>query len=250
MGLAIHNFESGTMTMPDGWMIRDRNDALSTSGWGWSATILPFMEQTNLFNQIDFSLRIDDPFNVAASQEVIESHLCPSDPQTQLVLVEDIESPVGDGSGNRLTSPIAAPQDSILMLPRSNYSGVFGNILENSDPLDGDGVFYGNSGVRFRDVLDGLSNTLLIGERRNDFGAVSWVGVVENAPEPFARIVGATDNPPNNNPVSFQDFRSYHPGGINVIYADGSLQFLNDSVDLTIYQGLGSIAGGESGNLR
>ena len=103
MGLAIHNFESGTMTMPDGWMIRDRNDALSTSGWGWSATILPFMEQTNLFNQIDFSLRIDDPFNVAASQEVIESHLCPSDPQTQLVLVEDIESPVGDGSGNRLT---------------------------------------------------------------------------------------------------------------------------------------------------
>lgn len=244
IGLATLNFESSLSEIPDGWMTSDSDDALSPSGWGWSATILPFMEQGNVFQLIDTEIAIDDPANAVVATEVIESYLCPSDPAPEQMMLEVIETPVGEGSGNRNFTAFQDSSDSLL-LARSNYSGVFGNIERESDPLDGDGVFFGNSGVRLRDLRDGLSNTMLVGERRNDLGAVAWVGVIESASEPFARIVGATDNPPNNQPPSFQDFRSYHPGGINAVFADGSVDFVTDTIDAVIFQGYGSIAGGE-----
>jgi prepilin-type processing-associated H-X9-DG protein len=42
-----------------------------------------------------------------------------------------------------------------------------------------------------------------------------------------------------------QSARSYHPGGVNVIFADGSVRFLKDSINLVTYQGLSTRAGGE-----
>ena len=246
LGLAIHNFESATRRLPDGWTTREFDDPLSSPGWSWAARILPFMDWAALHNQINFNLPITDAVNREPSMQVIQGHLCPSDPANELLMANsESVPPVGEGSGNRNFVPF---QTQGLLLPRSNYSGVFGNIARNSDPLDGDGVFFANSGVRFRDIRDGLSNTLLTGERRNDLGGVSWVGVIESVTEPFARIVGATDNAPNSSPANFQDFASYHPGGINAVFADGSLQFLPDAVDLSVYQGFGSIEGGEIGN--
>ena len=107
-------------------------------------------------------------------------------------------------------------------------------------------MFFGNSSVSLRDVFDGLSNTMIVGERRNDLGTVSWVGVLESVSEPFARIVGATDHSPNSvREGGFEDFRSYHTGGINAVFGDGSTQFVADTVEQTVFQGYGSIAGGE-----
>ena len=86
---------------------------------------------------------------------------------------------------------------------------------------------------------------MLIGERRNDLGAVTWVGVIDGIDEPFARVVGATDNAPNDPDGGLQDFRSYHPGGVNIGLADGSVQFVADSVSETLFQALGTRSGGE-----
>lgn len=66
--------------------------------------------------------------------------------------------------------------------------------------------------------------------------------------EPFARVVGATDHSPNDPDDGFEDFRSYHPGGINVALGDGSTQFIGDSISEPIFQALGSRAGGEIAN--
>ena len=242
IGLALQNFESSNASLPDGWTINDPTDALSESGWGWSATILPFLEQANLSDQIDFAQRIDSPVQVELAASIIDGFLCPSDPMAELLALDSVDTTVGQGSGTN--NEDTTPQEQITV-SRSNYSGVFGNIEQNEDPLDGDGVFFGDSSVRFRDIRDGLSNTMIVGERRNDLGTVSWVGVVQNVSEPFARIVGATDNPPNARPANFQDFRSYHPGGINALFGDGSLQFVADNIDQTTFQGFGTISGGE-----
>lgn len=241
IGLALHNFESSQNELPDGWIANDREDALSDSGWGWSAQILPQLEQGNISNQIDFSLGIDEPAQEEVNSLALEGFLCPSDPAPELLTFDVITEPVGEGSGT--TGESGTPNlDSV---GRSNYSGVFGNITQQPDPLDGSGPFFANSSTRFRDVFDGLSNTLLVGERRNDLGTVSWIGVLSEVSEPFARIVGATDNRPNSLPASFQDFRSYHPGGINATVGDGSTRFITDSVTLEIFQGLGTLDGGE-----
>jgi len=85
----------------------------------------------------------------------------------------------------------------------------------------------------------------MIGERRNDLGAVTWVGAISGVAEPFARIVGAADLTPNAREERFETFRSYHPGGINVTLADGSTQFISDNIDEVTFRGLASIAGGE-----
>ena len=247
IGLAMHNFESALQELPDGWQISDANDALSPSGWGWAAQILPFMEQSNLRDQIDFDLPINDPVNQMLLTQTIETFLCPSDPDPELLPLGIIDTPVGgsNGGGGSGTKSIPIQEQNDIPVARSNYSGVFGNIQRNSDPLNGDGIFFGNSGLKFQQIRDGLSNTMMIGERRNDFGTVIWHGVIADTSEPFARIVGATDHAPNDRDDRFEDFRSYHPAGINTVLADGSIQFVTETIDELVFQGLGSVAGGE-----
>ena len=270
IGLALLNFESASQQFPAGWLLDDSTDPLSPSGWGWSAQVLPFLESNNVFDQIAIRQRIDDPVNMAVATSVIDGYLCPSDPDDELLPLGTIAVPVGgegggesggvgggSGSGSNLQSGsgTSSPSGSTssptssqsgTLYPRSNYSGVFGNIQSNGDPLDGDGMFFGNSNRRISSVRDGLSNTMMVGERRNDLGTVSWVGVIADISEPFARVVGSTDFPPNSSREGgFEDFRSYHPGGVNVTFGDGSTQFIADSVDQTVFQGYGTVAGGE-----
>ena len=58
------------------------------------------------------------------------------------------------------------------------------------------------------DFRDGLSNTIVVGERRNDLGTISWVGLVPELDEAAARIVGSVDHSPNSPEGHFEDFRS------------------------------------------
>lgn len=244
LSLAVMNFESAQSRFPAGWTSADNSEDGLLPGWAWSAEILPFIEQATLSDQIDFRSAILDPVNVPLTTEVIDAYLCPSDPDAEILnFVTEIVEPVGSGSGNSNNNSGGFGDE--LLLARSNYSGVFGNIDDNEDAFRGDGMFFGNSRLGFRNIRDGSSNTMLIGERRNDLGAVTWVGVIDGIEEPFARIVGATDRAPNDAGEELQNFRSYHPGGINVGLADGSTQFVTNNVDEELFQALGTRSGGE-----
>lgn len=244
--LAVMNFESARMRFPAGWTVANRNQNELLPGWSWAAELLPFVEQANLAGQIDFRSPILDPANASFSTEVLEIHLCPSDPGAELAnFAEAVAEPVGSGSGNRNDTSSSGDE---LLLARSNYSGVFGNIEDAEDPFRGNGVFFGNSRIGFRDIRDGSSNTLMISERRSDFGAVTWTGVVEGVAEPFARILGATDRTPNNSGQGLQDFRSFHAGGINAGIADGSTRFISDDISVNVFQAIGTRNGGEVAN--
>jgi len=242
LSLSVLNFESAHMKFPSGWDANSNTD--STPGWGWAAITLPFLEQDNLASQIDFQSPITAAVNQNVLQQVIDGHLCPSDPDPEIVdLGGTTPDSVGNSGGSGTRGP--SPSTGSLQVARNNYSGVFGSLEVNEDPFAGNGVLFGNSQIGFRDISDGSSNTIMIGERRNDQGAVTWLGVIEGVSEPFARVVGASDHAPNDAQGGFEDFRSYHTGGVNMGLADGSTQFISDSIEESMFRALGSRNGGE-----
>lgn len=245
-GLALMNYESAHKELPPGWITADPADAAGAPGWGWSAHILPFMEASNVYDRIDFDVAIDDPYHTELIKTDLEVFLCPSDGSPRLL---NLDEHVDHGS-HLVTHDPPQHDHGELLVGRSNYSGVFGSTEIEDSPFRGNGSFFANSEIELRDFRDGQSNTIIVGERRNDLGPISWVGVVEEVDEPLARIVGVTDHAPNDSHGHFEDFRSFHPQGINVVLGDGSTHFVTDSISEDIFQALGTRRGGEIASLE
>ena len=83
----------------------------------------------------------------------------------------------------------------------------------------------------------------MIGERTNELGAISWVGMVPEVDEPFSRVVASADHAPNGHEDHFEDFRSSHPGGINVTLVDGSTHFVSENIDDASWQAAATRSG-------
>lgn len=246
IGLAVMNYESAHQQYPPGWITAD-GAPISEPGWGWSALILPFMEGQNLHNQLNFDVAIDDPMHELAIQNVVPTFLCPSETGPNVVNLDThIEH---EHDHDDLVVHEDEHEHGELWASRSNYSGVFGSIEIEENPAGGNGAFFANSEVRFADILDGTSHTFIIGERTSELGPISWVGVVPELEEPLSRIVGAADHSPNDHDGHFEDFRSFHPGGVNVALADGSAHFISNTIDEGVFQALATIKGGEVVNV-
>ena len=140
----------------------------------------------------------------------------------------------------------------------ANYAAVFAGRTELHDYEDldedvqreGDGAFFQNSDTRFRDIRDGSTNTVVVGERATRFSLTQpafpscWAGVVPEGEESIARVLGLTDHPPNAARHA-EDFSSLHPGGANFLLGDGSVRFVAETVDDETFASAGTIAGGE-----
>jgi len=225
VGVAMHNFHDVHRHLPAGWLA-DVPDG--EPGWGWGAFLLHFLEQNALLDsQIHLDDHIDEDENEEARQTVIPIYLCPSDVNTSdRFLITGLDTP-------------------LFEVGRSNYVGVFGTEEIEVDPGRGDGVFFHNSWIRFADIQDGLSNTLLVGERSSKHGDSTWVGMIHGATDAMARVVGSCDHPPNDPHAHFEDFGSYHASGANFVLADGSVRMIGSDIDLSVYYGLATRAGGE-----
>jgi prepilin-type processing-associated H-X9-DG protein len=99
--------------------------------------------------------------------------------------------------------------------------------------------------VRFAQVLDGLSNTLFVGERSSVYGFSTWVGVVPGGEETMARVLGVADHPPNTKGIHLDDFSSQHPAGANFLLGDGSVRLFDEHLDVRVYYALATKDGGE-----
>ena len=241
IGLALHNYHGIHGTFPSGWIGVDsagRPDVEGGSGFGWAAMILPMMEQSPLYEQLDFNTPIDSPANSEGRSTYLSIFRSPSD-----VGPDFWEIGAENGGG------------VLARLPTSSYIGCFGTTelhdcegLPPGTTCEGNGVFFHNSRVRFADILDGTSNTLVVGERKTDakLGWYStWIGAVPEGEEAFARVLGAADHVPNSRANHFDDFSSNDPGGVHFLLGDGSVRFLNETINLEIYHGLATRAGGE-----
>ena len=241
IGLALQNYHTAHQRFPSGWVGYDnsgQSDVEGTSGFGWAAMILPMMEQTPLYEQLDFNAPVNSAANAVARNTFISSFRSPSDVGQKFWQI-----PAASGSGTLAT------------LPTSNYVGCFGTTeLETCEGLgagtmcEGNGVFYHNSRTRFADIIDGTSTTFMVGERKTDENNgwhSTWVGVIPGSEEPFARVLGVADHAPNSPVGHFDDFSSYDAGGVHFLFCDGHVRFFDETIDLNVYRGLATRAGAE-----
>ncbi len=282
MGLALQNYHAAIGAFPPGYKSTvGPSDPADDKGpgWGWAALMLPYLEQTNVYNQIRFDKDIADPLNAAIRMTSLTAFLCPADDGDPTFNINklgdstpDYSTPLTDSAGN----PVA--------VARSSYVGVFGNpeiswdpgyLATDLDPVTGEdrrgskhrGMFCRNTPVRMADVPDGTSHTLFVGERSMNLASATWTGSVTggqvpprtNGPSGFGPegapvlILGHTgdvyDDPPhtpNNHVNHVDDFWSRHTTGANFLYVDGSVHSITDSIDPRVWWALGTRAGNEA----
>lgn len=244
LGLAAHNFEFSMEYLPSG-SINPTGPIVSEpvgQHVGYLVQLCPYIEQQAVAKQFDISLGTYDPVNAAARLQRIPSFLCPSSPHS-----------INDDRSSGLT----------------NYAGCHHH---TEAPIDEDnsGLLFLNSQVRYGDIADGSSHTILIGEMLPELDSLGWASgtraslrntgwfggmsmtpdatVVERYPRPAAvsggtRVVpGEQDRMQDKNFVG--GFDSYHTGGAQFCFADGSVRFLSNSIDPTLYQNFGNRADG------
>jgi prepilin-type N-terminal cleavage/methylation domain-containing protein len=161
LGLSAHNFESAYKFFPPGEWTRASTTA-STSRPSWTTVVLQYLEQSNKFNQFDFTVDVNThPNNLAARQQDVSVYLCPSDP-----------------SAAQFTA-------GGITVGRLNYFGSLGG-TSDSRTLDGtSGIFNGRysnlalgetpRGVSIGAIVDGTSNTAMFSEVMRKFESTSAV---------------------------------------------------------------------------
>jgi hypothetical protein len=128
--------------------------------------------------------------------------------------------------------------DPLLELPSANYAGVFGT----GEPDDirptppGDGSFMDSHAVRFGEFTNGLSNTIVVGERSAAKMPISWLGFDADGEDAECVLVGTAKVGPNCTVCDECEFSSRHPGIGQFLLGDGHVQGLTDSIDSQVYQ--------------
>ena len=305
IGLALHNYEGAMGMLPSNYA---QGTASNAGNYSVHAHLLPYLEQANLRNLIDFSIRLQvgccpgdvHPNNVVAAATVIPFFRCPSDPGPDTFQIKS--GTTGGATGGVFT--YAANNYHM------NNGTAVGKLYDARLPTDG--ILWTNSSVKFRDITDGLSNTSAFAEsviglpgtpqpapttlkaKRRTYINVSCVWTSSTFPPTTAGLANGYTTPwdpvaggyeamtigisrgysgergagwingreywtgynhyhtPNSPLLDMGTCgngifaaRSEHTGGIQTVLCDGSVRFISDNIDLTLWRGLGTRSGGE-----
>ncbi|MCG6154568.1 DUF1559 domain-containing protein [Rubinisphaera margarita] len=264
IGLALHNYHDTHRVFPPGYVLGQgpgTPPANTLSGnqvkWAWGAYILPFIEQGSLYDALEISDGSTDADDFAGANQLlrtsmIDTYRCPSDAAPDL----------NNRRGNRTISNyvgMLGPDDADI-----GTSGAKTTPRSPDANADRSGLFRRNSKVRMRDVTDGTSNTIAIGERawelnnpqfgnkarcraaiwaasngnrmnvdQNDAQAVAVLGVTGGGIN-FVDVFGDGSNTAamaqNQNQCAIT-FSSLHSGGAQFLLLDGSVRFLSENID-------------------
>lgn len=172
----------------------------------WSARILPWLDEQQLHRAIDFEKPFDDPVNAAAAATAVSVYLCPTATRGEAVPAGRID--YGGLTGERITSP-NNPEKGALIHDR---------------------------GFAEREISDGLSHTIFVGEcSRGGWPDGQWI----NGRNLFDQAYAV------NWPTWEDELRSNHPGGGLGLYGDGSVRLVAETLDVRILAAACTRAGGE-----
>jgi len=235
IALAIHNYHDTVDILPSGqyWCLPGtpcNNGSYYAHGWGWSASILPYVDQAALYHGFNFSLPPRDAYHVNLLATPLTLFQCPSDATRKPVV----------------------PPSALAFRPEriatSNYCGNGGSFSVSfeapfvaQDENWTNGVLGRDSARRFRDITDGLSNTILVGEVIHyDF---PWDPALYGHWDPPSRTACCTLtlarhgnralNPGFAGTVDErrESFSSLHAGGAHFALCDGSVRFISENID-------------------
>jgi len=282
-GLAIHNYADVHNCLPiagTNW-----NPAHSIPTWqhpaavGWQIRCLPFLEQAGLYNSLDWSIALPAssytagnprgflPEQILSDGKPAREHLiptcrCPSDVTSNDRIGGWAQSNYTGSTGSQRfnsVDPTCNPYLQFIEPLPTQANNV--HFVDTTDPSRLSGLF-GRLGVtvRLRDITDGLSNTIAVGETLpdcSDHTAGFWLynGHGNTHASTAVRINDMTTctNPPSGK-VYFpactaksnwniaHGFRSRHTGGAQFLLADGSVRFLSENINHPTYQYLGGRA--------
>ncbi len=240
IALSFHSYHDAIRVLPAGQYFCKPGTSCTTSamfapGWGWSASILPYLEEGALLARFNFAKSMDDPANAQLLSTPIPLFECPSD-ATRKTSVPPSGLP---GWSERIAT--------------SNYCGNGGSFGFSfnvpwmaKDPRVTNGVFGRDSAYRFRDIIDGLSHTFLVGEAIHyDF---YWDPTLFGNYNPKARTACCTltlvrqgswsmnPGPGGSQTAQRESFSSLHPGGAHFAMCDGSVRFVSEEIETSSRQ--------------
>ncbi|MCA9160594.1 MAG: DUF1559 domain-containing protein [Planctomycetales bacterium] len=230
LGLSLHNYHDAHKVFPAGiyHQMNATGGAINrVSVLGWGVMVLPYIEQGNVYNQLNtsannLSAMVNTPALLNILQTPISTFKCPSDSSDPL----NSDRPVPSASGN-------------VQIATANYVGNFGQ--ENNTGL----LIESTQGkITFGTIPDGSSNTIAVGERckRNatynnyaglwagagDRGGPSTVDVWCVVGDSFYQMQTGFSNTGTDYPDVC--FSSNHTGGANFVFGDGSVHFLSQNI--------------------
>lgn len=234
-GLGLHNFHDTYGNLPAGGY--GPNTPAMHDRMSGFVPMMPFFEQGAAFDLFNIDESVDHASNAAAIVTLMDMMFCPS-----------------------RRSPTAAPSTSYYMhtCSRGDYafsSGGEGSHCNTTDPKLFDGMFSQYTKMQFSQVVDGLSNTIAIGEkrieRRSDAEAESTLINMDGPAYRWGYHSTRNFKTPLSSPLltSLSDldanFGSSHAGrGVNFLFADGSVHYIPQTVNWTVMQNLANRADG------
>lgn len=261
IGLALTNYMMAHEVLPPGTQ-NDVGPIMSKEGggyhMGWMTQILPYLEQQNVYEHIDFTKSVYDQVNVPARQQRISMFICPSDP--------------GNGGGQAIAL--------------TSYCGVH-NDYEAPIDVNQNGVLFLNSAIRYEQIRDGSSNTIFVMENRLQNGSdLGWMSGTRSSlrnaviRDPMTASASVTQgdagqdaappmpqepnyrlHPATISGANFGNIRqeladleagiekvggpgSFHAGGGHFLMGDGSVRFISQNIDPLTFRNLAHRADG------
>jgi len=228
-GVALHLYHNAHGMFPTG--------NVPVKNWTFQAMLLPFMEQDNVYQFINFNyngtcFEVDDAAGLAndPGAQPVPVNFCPSDPHSGETW-SDASLHIGTNM----------PTD---------YLGVWG-----SSPNTLDGVLYSGSKISLRQVTDGTSHTIMMGERGipKDLymgwsvcaAGILAAGILNSGNEDNVLDTSLGLSPGTDGGTDNNHFWSNHPTGAEFLFVDGSVQFFNYEIDPTTLLYLSTRSGGE-----
>jgi len=251
--IGLHNYHDTLKRLPPG--------GTRSNEYSWHVHVLPYIEQKNLYDQFNFTA---GTYNSGAPAQLgrganglirVDTYQCPSG----IMQVMDVSPPSNSNPPDLVggVSPWTTHYYGIMgpkgVNPTTGNAYGFRNVGSHGGFCT-QGIFESNSKNRLAEVIDGTSNTFIVGEKSLHDSNVgsrfrTWIrGVNQGGNEWMAgcKNVALAINDPNWNRFNDIAMGSHHPGGTHFVMADGAVRFITQTIDMNTYRTLASMNGKEA----